>query len=82
MDFFTYKETMPFQESKNIKFCAYLRLKGIHPSEVKKDPNARGKATFLFKMDDKEWSMHQIEFNQSKFLDYANNLEAIKDMAY
>lgn len=71
-----------FQETKNIKLCAYLRLKAIHPVEVRKDLNMRGKATFVFAMVEKEWNLHQIEFNQSKFLDYANNLEAIKDMAY
>lgn len=73
---------MPFQRSKNIKFCAYLRLKGIHPNEVEKE--SKGKATFVYKMDDKEWSFHQIEFNQhpAKYLDYANCMEAIKDMSY
>lgn len=80
MDFFTYKDFMPFQKTKNIKFCAYLRLKGIHPNEVEKEQ--KGKATYVYQMDDKSWNLHQIEFNQSKFLDYANNLEAIKDMAY
>ena len=73
---------IPFQESKNIKLCAYLRLKGIHPVEVRKDPGHRGKAAYVYQMTDKDWNMHQIEFNQSKFFDYASNLEAIKDMAY
>lgn len=71
---------MPFQKTRNIKFCAYLRMKNIHPIEVVKE--GRGKADYVYNVSDKDWNLHQLEFNQSKFLDYANNLEAIKDMAY
>lgn len=68
------------QKTKNIKLCAYLRMKNIHPIEVKIE--GRGRGEYVYKMSDKDWRNHQIEFNQSPFLDYANNLEAIKDMAY
>jgi hypothetical protein len=67
-------------KTKNIKFCAYLRLEGINPIEVKK--LERGKAEYVYSMEQKEFELHQINFNQSKFLDYANNLDAIKDLAY
>jgi hypothetical protein len=71
---------MDFQTTKNIKFCAYLRLQNIHPVEINKVE--RGRAEYVYKMDLKSWEMQQVQFNQSKFLDYANNLEAIKDLAY
>lgn len=67
-------------KTKNIKFCAYLRLKGISPIEVVK--LSPGRAEYVFNIDEKDWEKHQVEFNQSAFLDYANNLEAIKDLAY
>jgi hypothetical protein len=71
---------MDIQSTKNIKFCAYLRLMNIHPIEVVKMD--RGRAEYNYAVPSKEWEMHQVQFNQSKFLDYANNLEAIKDLAY
>lgn len=67
-------------KTKNIKFCAYLRLKSINPIEVVK--LAPGRAEYVFNIDPVDWEKHQVEFNQSQFLDYANNLEAIKDLAY
>lgn len=67
-------------KTRNIKFCAYLRLKDINPIEVVK--LSRGRAEYVFQVDEKDWEKHQVEFNQSQFLDYANNLEAIKDLAY
>lgn len=66
--------------SRNIKFCAFLKLKGINPVEVVKI--SRGKAEYVFDISKGDWEKHQVEFNQSQFLDYANNLEAIKDLAY
>lgn len=71
---------MEIQSTKNIKFCAYLRLLNIHPIEINKMD--RGRAEYNYSITQKEWDMHQVQFNQSKFLDYANNLEAIKDLAY
>jgi hypothetical protein len=67
-------------KTKNIKFCAYLKLKGVNPSEVVKMGN--GRAEYHYSMSLSDWEKHQIEFNNSPFLDYANNLEAIKDLAY
>lgn len=66
--------------TRNIKLCAYLKLKDINPIEVAKI--SRGKAEYVFDVDSKDWEKHQVEFNQSEFLDYANALEAIKDLAY
>lgn len=67
-------------KTRNIKFCAYLRLKNINPIEVLKI--SRGRAEYVYEIDQLEWEQHQVEFNQSNYLDYANNLEAIKDLAY
>lgn len=67
-------------KTKNINLCAYLKVKGIHPIEVKK--MERGKAEYVFNLSQKEFDLHQINFNQSEFLDFANALNAIKDLAY
>lgn len=67
-------------KTRNIKFCAYLRLKNINPIEVLKI--SRGRAEYVYEIDQLEWEQHQVEFNKSNYLDYANNLEAIKDLAY
>ncbi len=67
-------------KTKNIKFCAYLKVKGINPIEVIK--LSKGKAEYVYQIDSSDWEKHQILFNQSDFLDYANCLEAIKDLAY
>lgn len=67
-------------KTKNIKFCAYLKLKGINPIEVIK--LQKGKAEYVYAIDEKDWDKHQINFNASDFLSYANHLEAIKDLAY
>jgi hypothetical protein len=68
------------QKSKNIKFCAYLRLMGISPVEVIKFE--RGKAEYAYKMSSGDWHKYQVQFNQSKFLEYAQHLEGIKDLAF
>ena len=67
-------------KTKNIKLCAYLKLKGINPIEVVK--LSRGKAEYVYDIPPRDWEKHQINFSQSEFLDYANNLESIKDLAY
>ena len=67
-------------KTKNIKFCAYLKLHGINPVEVIKI--AKGKAEYVYSIAEKEWDTWQIKFNNSDYLAYANNLEAIKDLAY
>lgn len=67
-------------KTKNIKLCAYLRVQGIHPIEVRK--LERGKAEYVYNLPQKEFELHQINFNQSPFLDYANALDGIKDLAY
>lgn len=67
-------------KSRNIKFCAYLKLKGINPCSV--IILSKGKAEYIYQISEEEWQELQVEFNKSEFLDYANNLEAIKDLAY
>lgn len=67
-------------KTRNIKFCAYLRLQGLNPIEVIKI--SRGRAEYVYDIEEKDWEKWQVAFNQSQFLDYANNLEAIKDLAY
>lgn len=67
-------------KTKNIKLCAYLKLKDINPIEVNK--LSRGKAEYVYDISSSDWEKHQILFSQSQFLDYANNLESIKDLAY
>lgn len=67
-------------KTKNIKFCAYLKLQGINPAEVIK--LGKGKAEYGYLMPEHEWERWQIAFNNSQFIEYANHLENIKDLAY
>lgn len=67
-------------ETKNVKFVAFLRLKGIHPDEIKKI--ARGKASFLFKMTEETWMSLKQEFDRSDFIKYGQCIDAIVDLAY
>lgn len=67
-------------KTRNIKFCAFLKLHDLNPVEVIKI--SRGKAEYVYQISDKDWEKWQVAFNQSKYLDYANNLESIKDLAY
>jgi hypothetical protein len=66
--------------TKNVKLCAYLKTIDINPVEVVKIQ--KGRAEYVYAMSEKDFERYQVAFNQSKFLDYANNLEAIKDLAY
>jgi hypothetical protein len=67
-------------ETKNIKFVAFLRFKGIHPDEVKKI--TRGKASYLFKLDSTQWAELKMEFDRSDFIKYGQCIDAIMDLAY
>ena len=67
-------------KSKNIKFCAVLRYKKIHPSKVEKI--SRGKAIYHYDLDDENWNKLKQDFDKSDFIEYANCLDAIKDLAY
>lgn len=67
-------------ETKNIKFVAFLRFKGIHPDEVKKI--ARGKASYCFNLDPKSWSDLKQEFDRSDFIKYGQCIDAVIDLAY
>lgn len=67
-------------KTRNIKFCAYLKTKGINPIEVIKI--AKGRAEYVYEISESDWQKHQVEFNSSSYLDYANALDAIKDLAY
>lgn len=69
-------------KTKNIKFCAYLKLFGINPIQVEKMPGQKGKAEYVYNITLEEWERWQIKFNSSEFLAYANHLDSIKDLAY
>lgn len=66
--------------TKNVKFSAYLQLKNIHPVDVIK--LGHGRAEYVYNISEEDWSKEQIDFNASDFLEYANSLEAIKNLAY
>lgn len=68
------------RDTRNIKFCAYLRYKRIHPDSVTK--LERGKAIYHYALPEVDWHNHKQDFNKSAFIEYANCLEAIKDLAY
>lgn len=65
---------------KNIKFVAWLRLKGIHPDEVEKI--SRGRAKYGFKLEEEKLKELQKEFDRSEFLTYAQCMDAVIDLAY
>ena len=67
-------------ETKNIKFVAYLRLKGTHADRVEKI--SRGKAKYHFNMDLPTWEKHKQDFDRSEYLLYAQSLDAVIDLAY
>lgn len=66
--------------TKNIKFCAYLRYKKIHPDKVEKV--ARGRAEYFYNIGETEWQLLKLEFDKSDFIVYADCLDKIKDLAY
>jgi hypothetical protein len=66
--------------SKNIKFCAYLRYKKIFPASI--DVFTRGKAEYMYNVGATEWEMLKLEFDKSEFIDYADCMDKIKDLAY
>jgi hypothetical protein len=68
------------KSSKNIKFCAYLRYKKIHPSKI--EVFQRGRAEYFYQIGSTEWEMLKLEFDKSDFIDYADCLDKIKDLAY
>ena len=67
-------------ETRNIKLVAWLRLKGVHPDNVKK--LERGRARFGFEMTQEEWQEKQREFDRSEFITYGQCLDAVTDLAY
>jgi hypothetical protein len=69
--------------TRNIKFAAFLRMKGIHPDQVKK--MSRGKAIYSYNsatVTPDAWEALKAEFDKSEFLTYAQSLDAILDLAY
>lgn len=71
---------MMLKESKNIKFCAYLRYKKIFPDKI--EVFSRGKAEYKYDIGATEWEMLKLEFDKSDFIDYADCMDKIKDLAY
>lgn len=67
-------------KTKNIKFCAFLRLNSIHPSKVEKF--SRGKAEYIYTMSGEQWDQYKQMFNESKYIEFGHCLEAVKDLAY
>ena len=67
-------------KTKNIKFCAFLRLRKIHPTKIEK--LERGRAHYLYRIEQEDWDQLKKEFNESPFIEFANSLDAVKDLAY
>lgn len=67
-------------ETKNVKFVAFLRMKGIHADKVEK--YTRGKAKYVFNITESDWQRYKQEYDRSEFITYAQNLDAVLDMAY
>lgn len=71
---------MENHNTRNIKFCAYLRVKKIHP--IKVDKFAHGRAIYKYRLAQEDWEKLQMDFDKSDYIEYANCLDAIKDLAY
>jgi len=68
-------------ETKNVKFVAYLRLKGVHSDKVEK--YSRGKAKYIFnQLTEAMWDQYKQEFDRSEFITYAQCLDSVIDLAY
>lgn len=68
-------------ETKNVKFVAFLRMKGIHSDTVEK--YSRGKAKYIFtKITEAQWAALKQEFDRSDFITYAQCLDSVIDLAY
>lgn len=68
------------QKTKNINFCAFLRMNQVHPDDV--EVVRRGKAIYCYDMTEEKWGSWKRAFDRSDFIEYANCLNAIKDLAY
>lgn len=66
------------QETKNIKFAAWLRYKEHHPDKVEKISHR--KAKYLYPLTDPEWEGLKQEFDRSEFLKYAQCMDAVIDL--
>lgn len=74
---------MLFTHTRNVKFCAFLRMKGFHPDDIKK--MSRGKAMYGYdkiQLPDELWEKLKAEFDKSEFITYAQCLDAIIDLAF
>lgn len=69
-----------FKDTKNVKFVAYLRFKGIFPDRVEKI--SRGKARYFFNLSDNEWLNLKLKFDKSPEFQYAQCLDAVVDLAH
>jgi len=67
-------------ETRNIKFVAYLRFRGVFPTKIER--LAKGRAKYFFTMETAEWEKWKAEFDRSEFLRYAQCLDAVVDLAY
>ena len=71
---------LELQDSKNIKFVAYLKFHGIDIFKVER--LNRGKARYFFKMSEENWIDHKLKFNKSDELKYAQCLDSVVDLAH
>jgi len=68
-------------ETKNVKFVAYLRLRGVHSDKVEK--YSRGKAKYIFhQLTEEKWDQFKQEFDRSEFITYAQCLDSVIDLAF
>ena len=49
------------QSARNVKFVAYLRFRKIHPDKM--ESLGRGRANYLFDMDETKWQALKVEFD-------------------
>lgn len=68
-------------KTRNIKFCAYLRMFKTHPTKIVKI--GKGRAEYHYEnISAEDWEKLKQDFDKSDFIEYGNCLDAIKDLAY
>jgi hypothetical protein len=75
--------TEKYLYTRNVKFAAYLRLKGHHPDDIKK--MSRGKAMYGYEklqLPQELWDRLKAQFDKSEFITFAQCLDAIIDLAF
>lgn len=66
--------------TKNIGLCAYLKLRGCKIVQV--DKVSRGKAEYTFEINQSEYEVYKINYEQSEYKLFYDQLSSVKELSY